>query len=357
MSRKRKPPHLILRKDTGGKVWIIKDGEKQRRTGCLEHEIEKAERRLAEYIGEKHQPITTNAKSCEVSITDVLSVYVDFKAATTPRPKEFAASIERLNEFWGGKYVSQILGPQCRKFAEQRVSASGARRDLENLRAAVKHYKSEYGMEAEPVFTLPAKSRPRERWLTRTEAAQLLWACYRGNNKGQNRRKHLVRFILIALYTATRHKAILRLQWMPNTTGGWVDVENGVIYRRAEGKAETKKRTPPIRIPNRLLAHLKRWKSQDWPIRHVVHFGGREIIRLEKSFRSARHDAGLDEDVIPHALRHTAITWLMQAGVQINEVSGFAGVTVRELERTYLHHHPDYQTGVVSARLGGARKN
>jgi hypothetical protein len=45
--------------------------------------------------------------------------------------------------------------------------------------------------------------------------------------------RHLARFILIALYTGTRHDAILRLQWIPNTAGGWIDLASGVIYRRA----------------------------------------------------------------------------------------------------------------------------
>lgn len=362
MSRDKKPPHLVkkrgrpLQDGTPRIWWVIKDGNYQKRTGFLEYQVTEAERALAVYIGEKHDPIKENGRSAEIPIADVLSVYLDSKINKSPKPTELTACINRLNDYWGGKTVSLILGPSCREFTEKRGTKSGARRDLSILRAAVKHYKAEYGMEAEPVFTLPDKSKPRERWLTRDEVAKLLWACYKpvkNDNLGQNKRKHLVRFILIGLYTATRHTAILRLQWMPNTTGGWIDLENGVMYRRAEGRAETKKRTPPIRIPNRLLAHMQRWYKTDGQIRHVVHFGGKEIGRLEKSFRSARAAAGLDDGVIPHALRHTAITWLMRAGLPIIEVSGFAGVTIEELERTYLHHHPDYQTGVVNIRMAG----
>lgn len=360
MPRKRKPPHLFVRTERRQngetqRVWIIKDGELQRRTGCTEDEIGKAEKCLAEYIAEKYRPKRENAKSSEISIADILNIYLDFKLAKSPRPRELIASIGRLNDYWGEKPVSEILAPACRCYAEKRGTPSGARRDLENLRAAVKHYKAEFGLQAEPVFTLPDKSLPRQRWLTRDEIAKLLWVCYRGDKKSQNKRKHLVRFILIGVYTATRHDAILRLQWLPNTTGGWVDIENAVMYRRAFNKAETKKRTPPIRIPRRLLAHLKRWYKIDGAVRYVVNFNGHEIGRLEKSFRSARKAAGLDDGVIPHALRHTAITWLMQAGVPISEVSGFAGVTVEELERTYFHHHPDYQMDIVNTRLGNIK--
>ena len=61
--------------------------------------------------------------------------------------------------------------------------------------------------------------------------------------------RHLARFILIALYTGTRHDAILRLQWMPNVEGGWIDLAAGVLYRRPTGAVDSIKRRPPVPIP------------------------------------------------------------------------------------------------------------
>jgi hypothetical protein len=37
----------------------------------------------------------------------------------------------------------------------------------------------------------------------------------------------------------------------------------------------------------------------------------------------------------------------MQAGAPLPEVSGYFGITLEELQRTYWHHHPDFQSGVV----------
>jgi integrase len=54
--------------------------------------------------------------------------------------------------------------------------------------------------------------------------------------------------------------------------------------------------------------------------------------------------------VTRHTLRHTKVTWLMQAGVPIWEVAGFAGMSVRTLERVYGHHHPDHQEQAANAR-------
>lgn len=59
----------------------------------------------------------------------------------------------------------------------------------------------------------------------------------------------------------------------------------------------------------------------------------------------------------PHALRHTAVTWLMQSGIDINDVSSFCGVTVEELQRTYWHHHHAFQESVATVRMGRKRDN
>lgn len=42
-------------------------------------------------------------------------------------------------------------------------------------------------------------------------------------------------------------------------------------------------------------------------------------------------------------LRHTRATWGMQAGANKWELAGFLGMTLETLEKTYGHHHPDYQ--------------
>lgn len=53
--------------------------------------------------------------------------------------------------------------------------------------------------------------------------------------------------------------------------------------------------------------------------------------------------ARLEGDIVPHTLRHTAATWLMQNGADLWEAAGILGMSVEVLERTYGHHHPDYQ--------------
>ncbi|WP_311924681.1 tyrosine-type recombinase/integrase [Microvirga sp. 3-52] len=96
-----------------------------------------------------------------------------------------------------------------------------------------------------------------------------------------------------------------------------------------------------MRLPDRLLAHLRRWRAQGQL--YAVEWNGKPIgTGLEKAFRRACEDAGL-EGVTPHTLRHTAATWLMQRGTDLWEAAGFLGMTVETLEKTYGHHHADFQ--------------
>ena len=162
---------------------------------------------------------------------------------------------------------------------------------------------------------------------------------------------HLRRFILIGLYTGTRSQAILGLTWMPSTTSGWVDLEHGVSHRRGEDQKRTKKQQTPAALPRRLLAHLKRWHRLDTElgVAHVCHYHGTRVRKLRTSWVNARDGAGLSSDVIPHTLRHTAATWLMQRDVPMWVAAGFLGMTVKTLEETYGHHHPDFQRDIREA--------
>jgi len=282
-----------------------------------------------------------------------MRVYVMEHAPTTVRPDLIANNIEGLSPFWAHRMVSSIKGKTCRDFAASRTTVSTARHELETLRAAVRYFHREYGLDPVPAFTLPEKHGSRERWLTRQEAANLLRAARSS--------PHLRRFILIGLYTGTRSGAVLGLSWMPSVTSGWINIEGGVLHRSGSTQRKTSKRQPPVKLPSRLLGHLKRWKAADGNIRNVIHWNGSSVQSVKKAFKSAVRSAGLGwyveqdgeqvfkTDVIPHCLRHTAATWLMQAGVEMWDAAGFLGMTVEVLTRVYGHHHPAFQSSAAEA--------
>jgi integrase len=107
-----------------------------------------------------------------------------------------------------------------------------------------------------------------------------------------------------------------------------------------------------VKLPLRLLAHLRRWQRLGLSRRAVVEWNSRPIADVRKGFQAAVKAAGLGPEVTPHILRHTCATWLMQSGVDLWDAAGFLGMTVKQLEDTYGHHHPDYQREAAEA-LGG----
>lgn len=356
-------------------VWIIRDGSRKISTGCAPDDRPGAEQALASYISGKYEvPRDRSRHPSEILIADVLNIYLTDVAPSQAREKEVRQRVIKLVEWWGLKYLSDVNGRACRDYVQWRtaqpikaarpektgnparkVTAAAARRELEDLRAAINHHRRE-GLCSEVVeVSLPEKSPPRERWLTRHEAARLLWAAwrYREVQKGvttkRRSRQHVARFILIGIYTGTRSAAICAASYSPEEGRSWVDLDRGVFYRRASGAKQTKKRQPPVRLPRRLVAHMARWREAAPGSSAVIEFNDAAIKSIRKAFRRCVSDAGLDSSVTPHILRHTCATWMMQAGVDLWDAASFLGMTVQQLEATYGHHHPDFQTQAAEA--------
>jgi integrase len=333
--------------------WVIKDdggvrvstGIRAARRGKPPQEAQDA---LAAYIVGKRQANRERGRdAAAVLVADVINIYLQDRAPHQARPHEVAQRCTALLSFWGDKTLAQVTGRTCREYVTFRAKAV-ARRELEDLRAAINHHRAE-GLCREVVeVVLPEAGAPRDRWLTRSEAARLIWAAWRyqevqkGSPTGRRSRQHVARFILVALYTGTRAGAVCGASLVPAAHTGWVDLDRGVFYRKASAEKETKKRKPPVRLPTRLLSHMKRWHKNGQM--YAVEWLGEPVgTGVEKAFKRACEDAGL-KDVTPHTLRHTAATWLMQRGTDIWEAAGYLGMTTDTLEKTYGHHHPDYQS-------------
>lgn len=386
MSRPSKGTRLYLRaerRDKRGKLkerstWIIRDGDRDVSTGCAPDQIAAAEQKLREYLASKYSPKRKIQDIETIPIADVLAIYAsdrpDLSEGDGEQAKRFRSRISRLNEWWGAKMLADITGELCRRYAKERGRAGGARRDLEDLRAAIGHHVAEGLHRGIVKVTLPKRGPARSRWLTRQEAAQLLWVCWRareiqtlhrGPLKGQrvetDKRplRHLARFILIGLYTGTRAGAIAAASPVPAIGRSYVDLDEGIFYRLAQGRRATNKRQPPVRLPSRLLAHLRRWHSRNIVGRHFVEHRGAPVASVKTAFKRAVKLAKLslaDGNVTPHTLRHTAATWLMQNAVNPWEAAGYLGMSVETLLRTYGHHHPDYMKGAVDGITRNPKK-
>lgn len=347
--------------------WVIRDGSRKIRTGCGIDEVPAAEDALRRYLLAKYDPAAAaKAQGDDPLIADIVALYIDQRAEKQARPQELRNRMARVLKWWGTKRCSDVKPSTCEAYAKYRGGEGSARRELEDLRAALRlAWKERIVTHPIPVV-LPPPGIPRERWLTRDEVAALLWAAWRLREKQKRVRteghnggpaletarftaRHVARFILVALYTGTRAGAVCAAAIRPTVGHGYVDVERGLFYRRPPGTRETKKRTPPVGLDIRLQAHLRRWRDKGLSKSFVVEWNGQPVERVHKAFRAAREAAGLGPDVTPHILRHTAATWGMQNGADPYALAGMLGMTLEVLQDVYGHHHPDHNRAAAAA--------
>jgi len=316
--------------------WTEGGRSRERSTGTEDSEV--AEIALAEFLHARQRTGGPRDPS-ETLITDVLADYASEVGPTTNSPERIGYAVAPLTEFWTCRFASNITPETCRAYGRWRIRSDGTiRRELGVLRTALNHAHSEGRITRQIPVKLPDAPPPKERWLTRNEAAALL----REALNSPKARLHLPLFILIGLYTGKRKEAILSLRWAQ------VNLETERIDWNPPGRRRTKKQRPRNAIPKRLLPHLRRARQRGSDTGFVIHVNGHPIKDVKTGFRSACRRAGLD-DVSPHTLRHTCATWLMQRGVDKWQVCGFLGMTMETLEKNYGHHHPDYQAEAANA--------
>jgi hypothetical protein len=177
-------------------------------------------------------------------VADVLAVRARYRAAPRPAQRN-TARIRALLGFFGDKTLGEINGTLCRAYAAHRSTDAAARRELEDLRAAINHHRLE-GLCSEIIeVVLPPERPARERWLTRSEAARFIWSAWRyrevqkGRPTDRRSRRRVAKFILLSLYTGTRAAAVCTAALEPMAGWPWIDLDRDVFYRRPAGRRET----------------------------------------------------------------------------------------------------------------------
>jgi integrase len=95
-------------------VWVIIDGTRHIATGCLKHQAGEAEKRLAFYIAEKYRPSRLAKDTDQIDVADALSIYLDDCGPRIADQPKLGRTIGRLNDYWGGKMLSEVTAAECR---------------------------------------------------------------------------------------------------------------------------------------------------------------------------------------------------------------------------------------------------
>jgi integrase len=325
-------------------VWYENGRERSRSTGTSDGR--EAESILAEYIKERQRKQRPSGPRdpADVMVAEVLDLYGEEHAPGVSDKARIGYAIAALLSYWEANTVADVTKETCRGYARFRGRAPATvRRELGTLRAAINYAHGEGRLSRVVHVELPAKSQGKDRWLTRSEAAALLWQAVTARS---DVRLYLPLFIVLALYTGARKGAILSLRWHQ------VDLTRNRINFAQEGPT-TNKRRAHIPIPRKLALFLRLAKRRGSDLGFVINDAGRQILDIgdgkHGSFGKAVARAGL-LNVTPHTLRHTCGTWMAQKGVPLWQIGGWLGHSDARTTALYAHHSPDHLEGALAAQ-------
>ncbi len=140
-------------------------------------------------------------------------------------------------------------------------------------------------------------------------------------------------FIMIGLETAMRKMEILSIKLKD------IDLEKRVIYI-PQAKAGSRQQPITAHLAGFLKTYLDSARpDQIWLFPADKSVSG-HTMNIEKPFRRVVKAAGMDpKQVVRHTLRHTAITHLVQAGIDLPTVKRISGHRTLQMVERYSHQN------------------
>ena len=143
-------------------------------------------------------------------------------------------------------------------------------------------------------------------------------------------------FIVIGLGTSMRRMEILSIQ-LKN-----IDLNKQVIFI-PHAKAGAREQPIPQYLADFLQGYIETAKAdQIWLFPAKLSASG-HVMNIEKQFRRVVERTGMNpKEVVRHTLRHTAITHLVQAGVDLPTVQRISGHKTLQMVVRYSHQNGEH---------------
>jgi len=332
-------------------TWSERGRSKRHSTGTTSRA--QAELYLAAFRLE-HDP----TKPRQYDLPAVFDYYFEAKKTGGRNDVTTKGTIDRLTKFFGLTDPCNIDFAAQAKFIKKRreegKSDSTIKRDLSVLSAALNYAHKHRKIGPPHAIEEIAPAPPRERYLTRTEAAKLLWYM-RGYIRQSKRYHHLLLFTRIALRTGQRSGVILSLTW------DRVDFDIDNFHFQLPGHKQTNKRQITIGfnhyLRRALLAERKRQREEAKERgrkapQTVISFEGRPVNVTRKAFVKACEAVGI-MDTTPNTLRHTFGTWAARnsgkTNISLFDIGGAMAHSNVQTTQRYAKHMPGAHMSVVNS--------
>jgi integrase len=345
--RRSDTPHLYI-------YWCRPGTRRVRRRSTHTSDLAAAKKVLMDYVHQKSPPASTapvlpaTPRVNDSPLLDVLSAYLDRFGPDRVSYATLRGSLARwqsyceehdilsvsdLNHDAQERYVTW----RRKQLARDGFAGSNAtlNRDLYLLKASLRLAWRRGLLTHVPfVLSLPA-APPRDHFLSADEAQRLLAACDRA---------YVYRFVLLALHTLQRPKAIFDLRV------DQVDLVHGRISFLPTGKYHTNKRRPMVPITTTLRAELARAISESRS-GYLIEKDGLPLLSMRKAFARAAKRAGLP-GITPYVLRHTGATLLAASGVPMHQIASMMGHTTQRMTEVYAKRRPEFLKEAVTTLEG-----
>ena len=237
-----------------------------------------------------------------------------------------------LSPFFKDRPLSKIRSFEIEKFKKSRLDAGKAAGTVNRDLAALSHLFTkaiDWGwIDHPPAKIKRLKENPgRITYLTPEQIARLLEAAK------EDPHPLIQLFIEIGLATGMRRMEILSIR-LEN-----IHLDKRVIFI-PQAKAGAREQPITSRLSDLLRRSLETAQpDQEWLFPSAQSAQG-HLVAIEKAFRRVVGKAGLDpKQVNRHTLRHTAITHLVQAGVDLPTVKRISGHKSLSMVERYSHQN------------------
>jgi integrase len=261
----------------------------------------------------------------------------------TPLTKVSSFDIERYKKHRLGQVVQAGGDWRSGKRVPRDTGRTTSPGTLNREIATLSHLFSQAGewgwiTTAKPKMRRMKEGEGRIVYLTPSQVQNFLEAAKDSDN-GQ-----LYPFVLIALETSMRMSEVLAIR------KEHVNIEQRVIYI-PKAKAGARDQPMTERLATFLAQYIEESvsKKTEWLFPCVLTKKGEPLsksghtVALQKPFRLAAAAAGLDPaQVVRHTLRHTAISHLVQSGVDLPTVKRISGHKTLQMVERYSHQNGEH---------------
>ena len=297
------------------RTWFDKASGQTKRASLKTTDIEAAKKRLTEWFVVNQ---TVKDRSADqIQLRQIFSPFYEKHGKNLASHDQVQRSLKTWLEFFGDKTVAEVVDITLQEeFHDWLLNDKGCSNGTAIRMIGVGKAALNWAFKRNILKEIPyipnmkkTAAPPKGRPLSVAELRALI---------EHAEHQHLKDFIYLMAATAARPDAIFDL------TIAQCDLENRLIHLNPEGREQTKKHRPTVKMPEGIVPLIER-RIRKNDSDYLVAFKGQKVKSLKKSWGEAREAAGLDARVVPYSLRHTLARWLRSQGVEAFQVSSQMG--------------------------------